>query len=83
LDHVRTRNLTDPVDKFTGLKRFQSLASELISPTIQSDSGEEVDKATRDFTAPTASAYRQTIEKQTYIVGPKEGSAWSGESAET
>jgi hypothetical protein len=57
LDHVRTRDLSDPVDKFTDLERFQILASELISPTIQSDSGEETDKATRDFTAHIASAY--------------------------
>jgi hypothetical protein len=30
LDHIRTRNLSDPVDKFTDWEQFQSLASELI-----------------------------------------------------
>jgi hypothetical protein len=39
LDHVRTRNLSDPVDKFTDLEQFQSLASELISPSIQINLG--------------------------------------------
>jgi hypothetical protein len=58
LDHVRIRNLSGHVDKFADLERFQRLASELILPTIQGDSGEEVDKATRDFTAPIASAHR-------------------------
>jgi hypothetical protein len=28
LDHIRTRNLWDPVDKFTDWEQFQSLASE-------------------------------------------------------
>jgi hypothetical protein len=35
LDRIRTRNLSDPVDKFTDWERFQSLASELISPRIR------------------------------------------------
>jgi hypothetical protein len=39
LDHIRDRNLLDPVDKFTDWEQFQSLASELISPTIQINSG--------------------------------------------
>jgi hypothetical protein len=30
LDHISTRNLSDPVVKFTDWRRFQSLASELI-----------------------------------------------------
>jgi hypothetical protein len=30
LDHVRTRNPSDPVDKFTDLDQFKKLASELI-----------------------------------------------------
>jgi hypothetical protein len=47
-----------PVDKFTDWERFQSLASELISPTIQINSAEEAKKVTRDFPASTASAYR-------------------------
>jgi hypothetical protein len=31
LDHVKIRNLSDPMEKFTDSDRFQSLASELIS----------------------------------------------------
>jgi hypothetical protein len=30
LHHIRTRNLSDPVEKFTDWEKFQSLASELI-----------------------------------------------------
>jgi hypothetical protein len=39
LDHVRNGNPLDPVDKFTDWEKFQSLASELISPRIQINSG--------------------------------------------
>jgi hypothetical protein len=35
LNRVRTRNLSDPVDKFTDWERFPSLASELVSHRIQ------------------------------------------------
>jgi hypothetical protein len=45
LDCVRTRNISDLIDKFTDLERFQGLASELISTRIQINSGEEADKA--------------------------------------
>jgi hypothetical protein len=38
LDYIRTRSLSDPVEKFTDWKWFQSLASELISPRIQVNS---------------------------------------------
>jgi hypothetical protein len=51
LDHVRTRNLLDPVDNFTNWERFQSLVSELISSKIQINSGEETDKVARNFIA--------------------------------
>jgi hypothetical protein len=37
LHHIRTRNMSDSVDIFTDWERFQSLASELISPRIQSN----------------------------------------------
>jgi hypothetical protein len=30
LDHVKIRNLSEPVEKFTDWEKFQSLASELI-----------------------------------------------------
>jgi hypothetical protein len=60
LDHVRTRNLSDPIDEFTDWEWFQSLASELISLRMEISSGEEANKAAFDFTASIliASAYR-------------------------
>jgi hypothetical protein len=39
LDHVKIRNLSEPTEKFTDWERFQSLASELISPKIEIKSG--------------------------------------------
>jgi hypothetical protein len=51
LDHVRTHNLSVPAEKFTDWERFQSLASNLISPSIQINSGVEADKAACAFTA--------------------------------
>jgi hypothetical protein len=56
LDHIRTRNLSEPVDKFTDWEWFQSLVSELISPIIRINLGEEANKAVLDFTASVASA---------------------------
>jgi hypothetical protein len=35
LDHVKIRNLSDPIEKFTDWDRVQKLASELISPKIE------------------------------------------------
>jgi hypothetical protein len=58
LNHIRKRNLSDLVDKFTDWERFKSLASQIILRIIQINSGEEADNAARDFTAPTASAHR-------------------------
>jgi hypothetical protein len=34
LDYVRTKNVSAPLEKFTDWERFQSLASNLISPTL-------------------------------------------------
>jgi hypothetical protein len=65
LDHVRTRNLLDSVDKLTDMERFQSLSFELISPRIQSISSEEADKAAGDFTASLSSACRLSTSKIT------------------
>jgi hypothetical protein len=65
LDHVKIRNLSEPIEKFTGRDRFQSLASGLISPQVKINSGVEADKATRDFTAYVASAYRLSTSKVT------------------
>jgi hypothetical protein len=58
LDHVTTRNLSEPIKKFTDWERFQSLASDLVSPKIKINSGVEADKAAREFAASIASAYR-------------------------
>jgi hypothetical protein len=44
LYHVETKNLSEPVEKFTDWERFQSFASELISPRIEIDSKEAADK---------------------------------------
>jgi hypothetical protein len=65
LDHVRTRKFLDLVDKFTDWEWFESLASELVSPRIQINSGEEADKVVCDFTASIASAYRLSTSKIT------------------
>jgi hypothetical protein len=66
LDHVRTRNLSAPVVKFTDWEWFRSLASELISPAIQINSGKEADKAANGLTAPIASVYRLSTSKITF-----------------
>jgi hypothetical protein len=49
LDNVRTRNLSNMFDKFTDWERFENQVSGLFSPIIQINSGEEADKAARDF----------------------------------
>jgi hypothetical protein len=51
LDHVKAREVLDPVEKFTDWERFQSLASDLVSLKIQINSSIEADKAARDFAA--------------------------------
>jgi hypothetical protein len=65
LDHVRTKNVSPPLEKITDWDRFQSLASNLISPRIEINSGAEDDKAGRAFTASLASAYRLSTSKIT------------------
>jgi hypothetical protein len=67
LDHVKIRNASDPIEKFTDCDRFQSLASELISPKIEIKSGVEADKAAREFSASVASAYRLSTSKITLL----------------
>jgi hypothetical protein len=54
LHHIKIRKLSEPIEKFTDWDRFQSLASELISPRIEINSGVEADKAARDYTASVA-----------------------------
>jgi hypothetical protein len=65
LHHIRTRKLSDPVDNFRDLERFQN--SELISSKIQINSKEEAEKAARDVTASIPSAYRLTTSKITLL----------------
>jgi hypothetical protein len=65
LDHVKAREILDPVEKFTDWERFQSLASALVSPRIGINSCTEVDKAARDFSASIASAYRLSTKTTT------------------
>jgi hypothetical protein len=77
LDHVKIRNLSEPIEKFTDWDRLQSLASELISPRIEINSRVEAVKAACDFTASIASAYRLATIKVTLsdinndIAGPR------------
>jgi hypothetical protein len=63
--HIRTTNPSGQVGKLTDWERFQSLASELSSPRIQINSGEEADKTARDFTPSTVSAYWLSTNKIT------------------
>jgi hypothetical protein len=65
LDHVRTTKLSEPTQKFTKWERFQRLASDLISPRKEINSGIEANKAARDFTASIASAYRLSTNRIT------------------
>jgi hypothetical protein len=58
LNHVRTKQISEPLEKVTYWERFQSLASNLISPRVKINSGVEADKAGRAFTASIASTYR-------------------------
>jgi hypothetical protein len=54
LDQVKIKYLSEPIEKFTDWDRFQSLASELISPKVEINSGVEAVKAARDFTVSIA-----------------------------
>jgi hypothetical protein len=63
LDHIKTKNLLEPVEKFIAWEWFQRLASDLISPRIEFNSEEEADKAACNFTASVASAYSLSTSK--------------------
>jgi hypothetical protein len=39
LDHVRTKNVSAPLEKSTHWERFQNLASTLITPRLEINSG--------------------------------------------
>jgi hypothetical protein len=43
LDHVKSKNLSEPSEKFTDWDRFQRFSSELISPKVEINSGVEAD----------------------------------------
>jgi hypothetical protein len=66
LDPVRTRTALDPVAKLTDWELFQSLASALISPNIQTHYSDEADKAAHGF---AASAYRLSTRKTMILTG--------------
>jgi hypothetical protein len=65
LDYVRSKQISEPLEKFTNWEWFQSLASNLISPRVEINSGVDADKAARAFTASIASAYRLSTNKIT------------------
>jgi len=60
-----TRDPSAQVEKFMNWDRFQSLASELVSPKLKINSEAEADKAAGDFTASIASAYKLSTHKTT------------------
>jgi hypothetical protein len=65
LDRVKTENISEPIEKFTDWKRFQSLDSILMLHRIEMNSVAEVDKAALNFTAPIVSKCRLYISKVT------------------
>jgi len=67
LDHIRARDVLNQAEKFTDWEWFHSLASDLISPRIQINSGEEADKAAHDLTASVTSACRLSTRKLTLL----------------
>jgi hypothetical protein len=58
LDHVKTRNLPEPVETLTDWERLQYRASDLISPRIEIKWAVKGEKEALDFTASIVSAYR-------------------------
>jgi hypothetical protein len=65
LDHITNMNFSEPVEKFTVRELSQILSSDLISSTIEINSGEEADKVARDFTTSIASVHRLSASKFT------------------
>jgi hypothetical protein len=45
LDHVKIKNLWEPIEKYSDWEGFQSLASDLISPRLEINTGVEADIA--------------------------------------
>jgi hypothetical protein len=64
---LEVRNALDPIEKFTDWEQFQSLTSDLISPSIQIHSSEEDDKAACDFAVSIILPYRLSTRKTTIL----------------
>jgi hypothetical protein len=65
LDHVSTKDILAPVETFTDWDRFQSLVSDLISPSTQIHTFKDAKETARKFTASMSSAYRLSTHKVT------------------
>jgi hypothetical protein len=65
LDHVRTKQISEPLEKFTDWERFQSVTSNIVSPRVEINSVVETDKEARAFTVSIASACRLSTSKIT------------------
>jgi len=65
LDYVNIRDISAPVEIHTDWERFQSLASDLISPRIQIHTCVDAEQTARNFAACIASAYRLPTHKIT------------------
>jgi hypothetical protein len=66
LNHVSIRDISAPAENHTDWEQFQSLATNLIPPRIQTDTVEEAEKEATAFTASTAMAYRMSTSKFTF-----------------
>jgi hypothetical protein len=64
-NHIKPREILDPVEKFTDWERLQSPASALVYPRVEIDSCIEADNAARDLAASIASAYRLSTKTTT------------------
>jgi midasin (ATPase involved in ribosome maturation) len=68
LDHVKIRNVSEIVEKFTHWERFLSLTSQLTSINIEINWEVEAYKPAHDFTASIVSAYTLSTNKITLTV---------------
>jgi hypothetical protein len=67
LGPVRKSEASDPVQKLTDWKLFQSIASEFMYPDIQIRFSDEADIAAHAFAASVASAYRISTREATIL----------------
>jgi hypothetical protein len=63
LDHVRKKQTSTPLEKFTDWERLQSLASNLVWARVEINPGVGANKAARAFTASIASVYGLSTSK--------------------